>query len=155
MEEATEEVGRYPSALLEVPAFLMLQILRHGRHAAEALPGGPRLPRFAVLAALAEFGPLSQREIAYRTGLDPSDVVAILDRLEADGHAERRRDPDDRRRNAVAATPEGEHWLGERIEGAATRTSLLLAGLEEEERAQLVALLRRVLDDLSRRAGPL
>lgn len=103
-----------PAALLENPPFLMLQILRAGKRMAEEGPEGPRLAHMAILATLVELGPQSQRDLGQRLGFDPSDVVRLIDVLEDDGHAGRRRDPDDRRRDAVVMTDAGRLRLEER-----------------------------------------
>jgi DNA-binding MarR family transcriptional regulator len=144
-----------PSRLLDVPAFVMLQLLRRGRRLAEATPQGPRLPQLMVLASLDEFGPQSQRELSRRLGFDPSDMVGLLDHLESEGHAVRTRDPADRRRHSVAITGAGRAWLDDWLAGAPERSARLLPGLADDERAQLVDLLRRALAnlDLPDRAG--
>jgi DNA-binding MarR family transcriptional regulator len=144
-----------PSRLLDVPAFVMLQLLRRGRRLAEASPQGPRLPQLMVLASLDEFGPQSQRELSRRLGFDPSDMVGLIDHLEAAGHAVRERDLADRRRHAVAITPDGRAWLDEWLAGAPERSARLFPGLSDAERAQLLDLLRRALAnlDLPDRAG--
>src|SRR5690349_3190768 len=56
---------------------------------------------FAVLAALEEYGPLSQAEIGRRLGLDRNDVNGVLGRLDRGHQVERQVDPADRRRNVV------------------------------------------------------
>ena len=103
MTTATTELP-LPALILNSPAFLMLHLLRHGRRSAEATPQGPRLHQMSVLAVLDESGPQSQRDLARRLGVDPSDMVALIDALEAEGLAVRERDPADRRRHAVAIT---------------------------------------------------
>src|ERR1700754_3674339 len=66
---------------------------------------------FAVLAALEEYGPLSQAGIGRRLGLDRNDVNGVLNRLEDQRHIERRADPADRRRNVVTLTDAGRDHL--------------------------------------------
>lgn len=51
-----------------------------------------------VLDAAGRGEPISPSRLAARLGLSPSATTALIDRLEASGHLERRRDPDDRRR---------------------------------------------------------
>ncbi len=147
MDVQTESLT-LPERLLRSPAFVMLQILRAGRRAAEQRPGGPRLPHISVLACLVEFGPQSQREVADRLRFDPSDVVDVVDQLEEAGHAVRQRDPLDRRRYSLAATPAGRRWLDRRLAEIEARTSQFLPGLDDDERRQLESLLLRVLAHL-------
>ncbi|MFI7368411.1 MarR family transcriptional regulator, partial [Streptomyces sp. NPDC050149] len=56
---------------------------------------------FAVLAALEEYGALSQAEIGRRLGLDRNDVSGILNRLDGCRRVNRQADPANRRRNVV------------------------------------------------------
>src|SRR4051794_20837544 len=66
-----------------------------------------RLWHHAGLAALADFGPHAQRELAVRLAIDPSDMAKILDDLSATGSGDRVRDPADRRRLTVTLTDAG------------------------------------------------
>lgn len=101
---------------------------------------------FAVLAALEEYGALSQADLCRRLGLDRNDVSGIVSRLEAAGHIERRTDPQDRRRNLVSVNRSGTRYL-ERIQlNADDAQAELLAGLTADERRQLHALLAKALD---------
>lgn len=65
-----------------------------------------RLPHFALLTGLAEFGPLAQHDLADRLGLNRSHLVGYLDEVERRGLVARERDPEDRRRQRVALTGE-------------------------------------------------
>ncbi len=69
-----------------------------------------------------EGGPMGRRALAERLEVDPGVLVGILNDLEGEGPAERRRDPADRRRHSVA----------------------ILAGLPAAERELLRGLLDRV-----------
>jgi MarR family transcriptional regulator, lower aerobic nicotinate degradation pathway regulator len=104
-----------------------------------------RLPCLSVLHCLAEFEPISQREICRRLGMDGSDVVALLDDLEGAGYVVRRRDPRDRRRHAVTLTPDGHRALRRLDEVAAQVEDAVLAPLSAEEREVLHRLLLRAL----------
>lgn len=111
---------------------------------ARRMPLGARA-EFAVLAALEEYGPLSQADIGRRLGLDRNDVNGILNRLEADRWVSRRPDPADRRRNIVTLTTAGRRYLGELQEHTDAVQDELLDGLDTAEREQLQALLSKVL----------
>src|SRR5690242_11644053 len=92
---------------------------------------------FAVLAALEEYGDLSQADLGRRLGLDRNDVSGIVTRLEAGGHVVRQPDPVDRRRNVVTLTPAGTRYLAEIQQHADLAQADLLAGLDANERRQL------------------
>ena len=111
---------------------------------------GLRMPlearsEFAVLAALAEFGPLSQAELGRRLGLDRANVNGIVTRLERDGQLRRTPDPRDRRRLVLTPTIQGSGRLAD-LEHLATEVQdALLAPLDQAEREQLRSLLDKVL----------
>jgi DNA-binding MarR family transcriptional regulator len=65
----------------------------------------------AVLSTVAAEEPLSQLEVAARLGVDRTSIGDLLDALEKRGLVERRRSPEDRRRNTVALTQHGEETL--------------------------------------------
>ncbi|WP_333769998.1 MarR family winged helix-turn-helix transcriptional regulator [Streptomyces sp. IBSBF 2435] len=115
-----------------------------GRLAAELSARGLRLWHMAVLAALADFGPHSQRDLAERLAIDPSDIVKVLDDLAGAGHVTRTRDPVDRRRLRVCLTPDGRAALSSLIVEAEAVQAGLLAPLTPAERATLHELLRRI-----------
>jgi len=101
--------------------------------------------------AILRDGP-SQRELAELLRLDPSQIVALVDGLQAKGLVERRRDPADRRRYAVVATTAGQHTYAVgrvRIEGSLDD---LLADLDPAERATLHDLLHRIVRPVEARA---
>ncbi|HEX6340799.1 MarR family winged helix-turn-helix transcriptional regulator [Umezawaea sp.] len=60
-----------------------------------------------TLSHLCENGPTSQQSLLDVLDVDPSVLVAILNDLEKAGLAERKRDPDDRRRHIVVMSEKG------------------------------------------------
>jgi MarR family transcriptional regulator, lower aerobic nicotinate degradation pathway regulator len=102
--------------------------------------------QFSMLAALDEFGPLSQADLGRRCGLDRSDVAAAVADLHTRGMLDRRPDPHDRRRNVVQITEAGEQHLHELDQLIATAQEDLLAPLSPVERQLLVELLRRLTE---------
>ena len=100
---------------------------------------------YAVLAALEEYGPLSQAEIGRRLGLDRNDVNGILNRLENAHQVRREPDRADRRRNVVTPTDEGRRHLADLQHHADEVQNELLAALTPAERQQLQSLLAKLL----------
>jgi DNA-binding MarR family transcriptional regulator len=100
---------------------------------------------FAVLAALQEYGQLSQAELGRRLGLDRNDISTVLSRLEQDRAVTRKADPDNQRRNIVTVTRAGLRRLSDLQVHADAVQDELLDGLPDTERAQLVRLLEKVL----------
>ena len=64
-----------------------------------------RLKQYIALNHLAHTPGVSQRQFGEAMHLDPNNTVLMLNDLEAAGWAERRRDPEDRRRHVVEITP--------------------------------------------------
>jgi DNA-binding MarR family transcriptional regulator len=73
-------------------------------------------------------------------------MVSLIDQLESAGLATRRPSATDRRAREIAITPKGRRLL-QRARGLIAQVEdEVLAGLTEEERHELLALLRRALD---------
>jgi DNA-binding MarR family transcriptional regulator len=71
-------------------------------------------------------------------------MVAIVDHLEAEGLLERRPHPSDRRARILHLTKRGETLLARAQAEATLQEARICAGLEPSERAELLALLRRI-----------
>ena len=108
-----------------------------------AVDAGFRPPCLGALDVVARHQPVSQRQISDHLGLDASDVVGVLDILEAAQMVHRQRDPNDRRRHAVVLTELGETAARRFATLRAQATERALAGLDEDERRQLVDLLNK------------
>ena len=100
---------------------------------------------FAVLAALEEYGALSQADLGRRLGLDRNEVSGIVTRLASGRYVDRQADPADRRRNVVTLTESGKRHLEEIQRHADAAQDELLAGLDPAERRQLNELLAKLL----------
>jgi DNA-binding MarR family transcriptional regulator len=137
-----------PQVMLATPTYLIGRLSVDGRRRAVAAVGsaGLRLNSYAVLACLHEFGSSSQRDLSVRLGLDPSDVVAVLDELEAQGFVNRTRCTEDRRRYDVAITAAGTRARKSAARALESAQDGFLAVLDPTEREQLTSLLRRVHD---------
>jgi DNA-binding MarR family transcriptional regulator len=110
---------------------------------------GLRVRQYAVLALAAEAAEgVSQRDLAEGLGLDPSQVVLLVDELAASGLVERRPSPSDRRTKLVAATAKGRRVRRKAEEGAAAALRNQLGVLTDDEQRTLTGLLQRVV------AGP-
>jgi DNA-binding MarR family transcriptional regulator len=96
---------------------------------------------YAILATLAEGERETQGAIADALDYDRGQLVGLLDELEEAGLVERRRDPDDRRRQVVVMTPEGRKMLTKLRALARKLDGEFLAPLTLDQRQQLRELL--------------
>jgi len=109
-------------------------------------PLGVGAQQFLVLQQLRALGQASQAELADALGLDRSNLAATAAELADAGLVERTRHEVDRRRYVLRPSRAGQRLL-RRAEGAiAASEEDLLAPLDEEQRKQLYALLRRLAD---------
>ena len=67
--------------------------------------------QFGLLVQIDAHGPMTQRELGRRHGVDRTTMVALLDHLEKHGMVERRTDPTDRRCNLIHLTEQGTRAL--------------------------------------------
>jgi DNA-binding MarR family transcriptional regulator len=107
---------------------------------------GMRLKHFVVLSYLADRDGIPQQELGEICGVDANNLVLILNELEASGFAERRRDPDDRRRHIVEITDRGRSAFKRAERGREAVEDQVLAALDSEERAALRRLLAKALE---------
>ncbi|HWE08159.1 MAG TPA: MarR family transcriptional regulator [Solirubrobacteraceae bacterium] len=127
-------------------SFLLAQL---GAHAAAAFaerisPLGLTPPQAGVLRLLAQSPGQSQRELADALGMHPPRLVALIDELEGRGLVARDRDPGDRRNYAISLTDQGRQMLAELGRVAREHEHAITVGLDDDERTQLLALLRRL-----------
>jgi DNA-binding MarR family transcriptional regulator len=103
-----------------------------------------RTNEFAVLHHLHQAGPLSQQELGGALRIDPSNLVGLLDALEADGLVVRPRDPSDRRRHLVGLTSAGQKRFALALRAAGRAEKDLLSPLSTAEQEQLHGFLERL-----------
>jgi DNA-binding MarR family transcriptional regulator len=135
----------------EGSAFLLARLGRvAARHLGDRLAElGLKPPEAVILITLRDRGPMSQRALAERLHVDPSNLVAFLNALEGQGLLVRRRDPNDRRRHIVEITEEGIERSPRCFGPVAELESELFAGLSAEERRLLGRMLERILTTMS------
>ncbi|MBP6899497.1 MAG: MarR family transcriptional regulator [Burkholderiaceae bacterium] len=97
--------------------------------------------QYAVLRMLQERPGIDQVTLAAEVALDTSTTAELAVRLEAKGWIERRLLP--RRQRALHLTPDGEAVLARLVPGIREMNQHMLASLDEHERSQLMALLRK------------
>jgi MarR family transcriptional regulator, lower aerobic nicotinate degradation pathway regulator len=147
---------RMPEELLASPLFLLKRL---GMAAKEAsLPAyesaGLHPYHYAILALLDEGHRETQGEIADALGYDRGQLVGLLDELEDASLVERRRDPNDRRRQIVEMTAAGKKTLAKLRALSSRIDDEFLAPLDAEQRELLHGLLLDLAARHERRCAP-
>lgn len=101
-----------------------------------------------VLILLSADEALSQQDLARHLHLDPTLVVAVIDDLEEQGLCARIRDSADRRRHVIQLTAKGKKTFREARALSIRVGEEIFAPLDRAERAQLTAMLKRIMAPL-------
>jgi DNA-binding MarR family transcriptional regulator len=138
--------GPPPEPLASAPGFLLSwNGQRTAFMFAQALePLGLRPPHFGVMTLIDAHPGTTQQQLVHRSLIDPSSMVAVIDKLEELDLAERRPHPTDRRKHAVHLTDAGEKKLRQARERAISFAKELLAPLDRDEQETLRLLLRKL-----------
>ncbi|WP_052171782.1 MarR family winged helix-turn-helix transcriptional regulator [Paracoccus sanguinis] len=100
--------------------------------------------QWRLLVVLLKQGPMRQVRLAEALGVEPISVSRLVDRMVQSGWVERTADPDDRRAHIVHPTPRATASLASLGNVAEATADLALADFSPQERADLVAMLRRL-----------
>ncbi|MDT8915933.1 MarR family winged helix-turn-helix transcriptional regulator [Amycolatopsis sp. PS_44_ISF1] len=124
---------------------LLDHLSRRMRLRAESVlaPLGLRPRHLVALTVLRDQGGSTQRALASTLEMDGTTIVGLLNELEAENLAERRRSPEDRRRHVVELTDVGAKRLAKAEFALAGVEDEVLGGLGREEREQLYGLLQQ------------
>jgi DNA-binding MarR family transcriptional regulator len=136
-----------PQDLVSSTGFLLARIGSESRRRwTQSLAAlGLRPSHYGVLMVLAGVESASQKRLGEIIGVDPRNVVGIIDVLEERGLVERGPHPSDRRRHGVRLTAAGRETLRQFQQTGTALEQELLAALDESERTVLQELLLRLL----------
>lgn len=110
-----------------------------------------------ILILLSEEGPLTQRELTQRLGIQPGSVSEVLGKLEAAGWITRTPSRLDRRTTDLALTETGRPVAQQARAQREARHQEMFSSLSPQEKADLLALLEKVnahWDRQYRTSGP-
>ncbi|MEX0729613.1 MAG: MarR family transcriptional regulator [Aquisalimonadaceae bacterium] len=102
--------------------------------------------QFGLMMAIHQTPGIDQINLSRVIGLDRSTTATVVDRMFRRGLLRRDPNPEDRRKNRISLTDEGERILGKARAAADRAHDRLLAPLAADERDQLLDLLQRILD---------
>jgi MarR family transcriptional regulator, lower aerobic nicotinate degradation pathway regulator len=96
-----------------------------------------------ALTVLRDRGGSTQQALAATLDMDATNIVGLLNELEAEKLIERRRSPEDRRRHVVELTDAGAQQLAEVECAMAAVEEEVLAALDASQRETLYSLLQQ------------
>ena len=126
-------------------ALLLTQLTKRLFHDSDEEAMGIRVRHFVALGFLKGSGSVPQQALGEALCTDANNLVLLLNELEAEGLAVRRRDPDDRRRHIVEITPAGRRAVTHAGRALAPCEDKVTSALNADERAELERLLARAL----------
>jgi MarR family transcriptional regulator, lower aerobic nicotinate degradation pathway regulator len=100
---------------------------------------------YGILMTLDEAGPTGQQRLSALIGIDPRNLVPIIDGLADRGLLAREVDPTDRRRRVLALTDSGHAMVADLSETGAAMEDRFLRALEPAEQASLHQMLLNLL----------
>jgi DNA-binding MarR family transcriptional regulator len=113
-------------------------------------------PRHVIALTLLQLvGPQSQSDLAEALRVDRTNLVGLLNDLEAENLIERRRSAQDRRRHTVSLTPTGTSRVAELEHALAGAEQRVLAVLDSDQQATLRTLLEQIAADGAECSEPL
>jgi DNA-binding MarR family transcriptional regulator len=101
-------------------------------------------PQFATLLRLSQLGRATQNHLGRLAGMDSATIQGVVRRLIDRGFMRTGTDPMDRRLRVLTITEEGEMVVREGQQAGHQANDALMATLSENERVQLISLLRRL-----------
>jgi MarR family transcriptional regulator for hemolysin len=107
-------------------------------------PFGFGLAYVGVAIELDKSGPLLQRDLAKRYGVEQPTMAALLMRMERDGLVSRKPHPEDKRASFVSLTRKGRTKLPDVKQTLIHEAREVTGGLSDAETTMLISLLKRV-----------
>ncbi len=106
-------------------------------------PLGLRPRHLVALTVLREGGGSTQQALAATLEMDGTNIVGLLNELEARQLIERRRSPEDRRRHLVELTDAGAEQLAKAESALSAAEDEVLGALDDSQRETLYSLLQQ------------
>ena len=111
-------------------------------------PLGFAMSHLPVLRALAQGGPLSQKELARIARVEQQTMAELLTRMERAGLVERTPNPEDKRGSLMSLSRNAKLRFPKAAEALHAGERQAMEGFSAEEKALFVELLQRVMKNL-------
>jgi len=105
---------------------------------------------FPVVVALKEGGRLTQKELSEHAKVEQPTMAALLARMERDGLIARESHATDKRSSWISLSAKAKARLPRAMKQLAEVVELATSGLSGGERATLIEILRRIVNNLDR-----
>lgn len=102
-----------------------------------------------VISVVGRRQPLIMREIAEGAGLSVTNTTGIVEKLVRKGYAQRERSEQDRRIVCIRLTDDGTRIYHLEVENYRSVSAAILAALGEDERAEMLRMMRKVAERLA------
>jgi len=140
--------GTMPALLIAIAARILARLAD-----ARFRDLGISMSQLPVLVALKDGASLSQRELTRLAGVEQPSMAQLLARMERDGVIRRKPDPTDGRSSLISLTARTMKLIDPARAIMAQGNREALAGFNEDEIKQLVAMLHRVIANVSDGSG--
>ncbi|MGC5770753.1 MarR family winged helix-turn-helix transcriptional regulator [Paenibacillus pabuli] len=138
--DITESYGKYISAI-----YRYQQILISSELAPYRIGSG----QYLILMAIAHKESITQKALSEELLLDKTTITKAIAKLEAEGYVRREPDPADNRYHLLYLTEEGGDVIPKVKEALNRVSNQSLVGINEDEYALMLSLLKKVLGNMS------
>ncbi|HTL11729.1 MAG TPA: MarR family winged helix-turn-helix transcriptional regulator [Bdellovibrionota bacterium] len=105
--------------------------------------------RLRIINSLHERGPRIMSDLKVELGVTATNITALVDSLEADGHVVRKKHPDDRRATVIELSAKAKREVAMGCNAYKDRVAELFATLSEKETRQFAKTLEKLWDRLN------
>ena len=138
--DITESYGKYISGINRY-----LQILISSELAPYRIGSG----QYLIFVAIAHKEPITQKALSEELLLDKTTITKAIAKLEAEGYVRRESDPTDNRYHLLYLTEAGGDVIPKVKEALNRISNQSLVGINEDEYALMLSLLKKVLGNMS------
>lgn len=130
--------------------FVATQLMKRAHHKKLSESGhNITLEQLGVLEALSTKGDINMSELSKAVWKHNANITRMVDKLEKRKYVIRRPIPEDRRANLICITKKGKHVFEEAIQIIIKTNKENLSCISDEEEAQLLSLVKRIIGHLS------